>query len=308
MYNLKQRAIKIALDEKAAEVAAAKGAKQRLVERVLSFDDVKRARGEYVDAMFKSALSPKNSIPTDEAYKKYTLALSLHGLNEEDLEWKPSCPFCKDTGRVGTKLCACTRPKYLSALKSLCDIESRASFTFDDANFGAIKSDKQRESLKKLYEFGIAYANKVPLVKAKTLVFCGGVGTGKTCLASAIARETLERGKSVAYLSAYEFASKMLAAHTSPIQERNNRLADYLTADLLVIDDLGTEPMLKNVTIEYLLLVIEERTNHALPTLITTNLSPARILDRYGERIYSRLSSKNGSRIFAFDGKDLRIN
>ena len=75
-----------------------------------------------------------------------------------------------------------------------------------------------------------------------------------------------------------------------------------------MIDDLGTEPMLKNVTVEYLLLVIEERQTKGRATLVTTNLDTDGILLRYGERIYSRLSHKQRSKIIEMNGKDLRIN
>ena len=90
-------------------------------------------------------------------------------------------------------------------------------------------------------------------------------------------------------MSAYEFNALMLKIHTSPIAERNALIHDVITADLLLIDDLGTEPMLKNVTVEYLLLVIEERQTKGRATLVTTNLDTDGILLRYGERIYSRL-------------------
>ena len=117
----------------------------------------------------------------------------------------------------------------------------------------------QRTQLDKLYDWMKAYSQKIPAVKLKNIVLSGSVGTGKTCLASAIARAAVDRGKSCKFTSAFEFNNEMLAAHTSPIAERNAHLHDVLTADLLVIDDLGTEPKIRNVTVEYLLLVLEER-------------------------------------------------
>ena len=151
------------------------------------------------------------------------------------------------------------------------------------------------------------YVEKFPNVKSINLLFTGGVGTGKTCLASAIATGVVEKGYCAKIMSAYEFNSLMLTVHTSPIAERNALMDDVLTSDLLVIDDLGTEPMLKRVTIEYLLLVIEERQAKGLATIITTNLDVERLLARYGERIYSRLSHKQHSMIIQFVGKDLRL-
>lgn len=304
---MKKRAIDIALAKKRAQVEAKKDEARLNAALILSLPDVKSAHEKYVNATFKNALGGFDE-EEKVARDTYLSALAKHGRKESDMVFVPACPICGDTGNAGGKLCRCVWSEYISALKAICEIERRAPFTFAYANFYAVKDGAQRENLKKLYAYFKAYADKLPNVKAKSVVLFGGIGTGKTCLASAIAREAIERGKSAKVVSAYEFNSNMLEAHTSPICERNARLKDYLTADLLVIDDLGTEPMLKNVTVEYLLLVIEERQNKGLPTLITTNFSPARLLDRYGERIYSRLSNKHSSRIIEIGGKDLRLN
>ena len=80
-----------------------------------------------------------------------------------------------------------------------------------------------------------------------------------------------------------------------------------MVADLLVIDDLGSEPRYRNVTCEYLLLVLEERSSRKLSTVITTNLSPDDIMRQYNERIYSRMCDKRGSLFLPFTGDDLRL-
>ncbi len=304
---MKKRAIDIALAKKRAEIARQKDAIIEKTALILSIPDIKEAHGKYVDATFKNALGDFEK-QEKAAKDEYIKTLAKHGYKESDMEYAPSCPICDDTGNANGKLCACVRDEYISALKSICEIEKRAPFKFEDANFETIKDENQKANLKKLYEYFKAYALRIPKVNIKNILFTGNAGTGKTSLASAIARETIERGKSVKYVSAYEFNTAMLNTHTSPLSERGSRLHDYITADLLVIDDLGMEPVLKNVTEPYLLLVLEERINRGLCTIITTNLSTARILDRYGERIYSRLASKQYSRIFEIGGKDLRLN
>ena len=307
---MKKRALKIALSEQRAEVTARKDAHSRRVARILSTPKINDAYSKYVSALFKKAFNGEEVNEAEEAEAKmnYVKTLAEFGYSESDMNYRPFCPVCNDNGYVDGKLCRCVRARYIGILKEVCDIENRAPFTFADANFEVAKDDTQREALQKLFAFGKAWADRLPQVNTKSLVFFGSAGTGKTFLSSAIARETIERGNSVQYVSAYEFNSAMLSVHTSPLAEREYKLNDYLTSDLLVIDDLGTEPMLKNVTLEYLLLVLEERTNKGLCTLITTNLSPSRLLNRYGERIYSRLASKQTSRIFEFKGNDLRIN
>ena len=304
---MKQRAIDLAIAKRRAEIVAKKEEISKRASLVLAFSDVKKAHDNYVSWAFKNA---RGGFDDEEKLAKqgYIDALKKHGYSEDDLHYAPSCPICGDTLSVGGKVCACVRAAYVAALKNICEIEARAPFTFDDANFDAIKDDAQRENLKKFFDYFKLYASKLPAVKAKTTVLFGRAGAGKTCIASAVARAAIERGKSVKFVSAYEFDTAMLNYHTSSTEERTNKLDDYLAADLLVIDDLGTEPILKNVTEPYLLLVLEERQNRGLCTLVTCNLSPERILERYGERIYSRLANKQSSRIFELGGRDLRLN
>ena len=65
--------------------------------------------------------------------------------------------------------------------------------------------------------------------------------------------------------------------------------------------------MLKNVTLEYLQLVLDERTRDGRTTVITTNLSEKQLKDRYGERIFSRLSDTRHALLRRIPGKDLRL-
>ncbi len=80
-----------------------------------------------------------------------------------------------------------------------------------------------------------------------------------------------------------------------------------LDCDVLVIDDLGTESTLKNVTKEYLYTVINERWLHGKTTVITTNLTPAELMNRYGESIASRILDKNKAIALLLDTKNTRI-
>jgi len=75
-------------------------------------------------------------------------------------------------------------------------------------------------------------------------------------------------------------------------------------AKLLLIDDLGAEPITNNVSIEYFYDLIEKRLNKGLNTVFATNIDD--LQKRYDERISSRLESKNDSIQLFFDGKDLR--
>ena len=65
--------------------------------------------------------------------------------------------------------------------------------------------------------------------------------------------------------------------------------------------------ILKNVSANYLNLIIAERERLGRPIIITTNLMPDHILDKYNERVYSRLASKQYGQMFHLEGKDLRL-
>ena len=77
--------------------------------------------------------------------------------------------------------------------------------------------------------------------------------------------------------------------------------------ELLLIDDLGTEPMLENITVEYLFTLLNERRSGRLPTLIATNLTPRELQARYTERIFSRMVDRSDTELLHFIGQDVRL-
>lgn len=303
---MKQRAYEKALAARRAKIDDAKALSQAKLLSALSVDEIKCAYDDYVKATFTATDQEAESV--QNARSNYISALKKYGFCQNDFEYIPVCAKCGDSGEADGKPCSCIWDEYIKCLRAVCDIERRAPFTFEMCDLTLVKDASQRAALETLYARLSDYADRLPYgVNACNITLVGGVGTGKTCLASAVARRAVDGGKDCMFLTAYEFNARMLKTHLSPIDGRDAMLADVLEADLLVIDDLGTEPMLNNVTSEYLLLVLEERTAKRLCTLFTSNLDAERILHRYGERIYSRLSDKRRSRIMALEGKDLRL-
>lgn len=306
---MKERVIEKTLLQQQKDVSNAQLQMKSKLQSALKIDEISNAYNAYSKASFDDMLSGvENSNNTQKAYLSYQNALKNHGFCENDFVYIPHCPICGDSGNDNGKVCKCVWDKYISNLKDECEIDRRAKFSFDDCNFDVIRDTSQRQSLEKVYSLMHTYVKRYPDNKKNTIVLSGEVGTGKTCLASAMCRALVEKGYATKILSAYEFGALMLETHVSPIAERNSKLHDVLSADVLLIDDLGTEPMLKNVTIEYLLLVLEERQNSNKTTFVTTNLNADGIHDRYGERIYSRLSHKQISIIFDLQGQDLRTH
>jgi len=139
----------------------------------------------------------------------------------------------------------------------------------------------------------------------KNLVFIGGSGTGKTYASRVVGGKLLDRGFSVIYITAFgliqRFKDYVFNFETSALDH-------LLTCDLLIIDDLGTELKIKNISDEYLLNVINERMANEKPFIITTNLSQEDIMARYDQRLTSRILSKQTSVVLEMKIKDLRLN
>ena len=301
---MKKRVLEQVISSLNRRVQARKNALASLRAEAYSIPEISSAQSAYSKAKFEAL---RGGTTANECKKSYVDALKKHGFKEEDFEYHPTCSRCGDTGYVDGKLCSCMKKEYILALAKECHILSRAPFSFKDCNTSGM--DKaQGGALDKLYAFAEEYVSKYPAVSKSVLVFTGATGTGKSCLASAMARKAvLERGKSALVLSAYEFNSTCLNCHLAPVDEKTKVIYDLLHADFVVIDDLGTEPMLKNVTLEYLQLVLDERTRSNLSTIITTNLDASQLKDRYGERIFSRLTDAKHSVFRRIPGKDLRL-
>lgn len=135
------------------------------------------------------------------------------------------------------------------------------------------------------------------------LVLSGPVGVGKTHLAVAIAQHAIEQNSMAAYFAAVPDLMDHLRASFAPGSEEgyDQRFEEIRTAQLLVLDDLGTE----NATPwaqEKLYQIINHRYVDRLPTVITTNVDIRKIDDR----IASRMLDHRLSTLVEIDAPDFR--
>ena len=230
----------------------------------------------------------------DNLLKKKT---KIYNKYLSELKVKYNCELCKDTGVYKNKRCKCYYALLTKYLLESLNVKERVYPTF---------SNDIPNGLEKHYELLNKFVKKFPNTEIKNFVFLGKVGTGKTYLASSVVGELNKNKVLTVFLTSNELNSIFLKMHRQEIDRE--LIFDILTAcDLLVIDDLGTEPLYNNVTAEYLLAIISERLDKNKHFIITTNLTTGEILNRYNERFLSRISDKKHTAIIPFNGKDLRI-
>lgn len=148
-----------------------------------------------------------------------------------------------------------------------------------------------------------SFIAKFPNTKLKNVVLLGATGTGKTYCSKVIQAALREKGYSVYFTTTFNLVKRM---NDNFYGQDYQAPTDFLESDLLIIDDLGAEPTIKNSD-EFSYSVINERYANNRAFIITTNLSEEQILHRYDQRLYGRLFDKNRTAVITFNGKDLRI-
>lgn len=223
--------------------------------------------------------------------------LKDHNIDKSNLYPKYECPICNDTGVVGGRMCKCLKTA-LSTRKTQA-LTNNISFK----SFADLDKNIMSEEDKKVEEILSTWCKKFPNVTKLNINIMGKPGSGKTTFTDCIANEMIKKGYSVAYKTAFEFNELARMYHIGRAYDFSN----LLDADILIIDDLGSEIVLKNVTKEYLYNLINTRQINNKPTIISTNLNLDNILEKYDERIFSRLANKNLSLNIVLNSKDKRI-
>ena len=261
------------------------------------YTDYTKKQIEYTKAEYEQeSIALKNDIL--DLKTKIDKFLTAHNIDKSKLTPKYDCPICNDTGVVGGRICKCL----LNELNKKLSLLSSSQTEFK--NFESSDENLINDNDKKAYDVIKTWCEKYPLVTKLNINIIGGAGTGKTFLLECIANEMLNKNYVVMFKTAFELNELARLYHMG----KSFEFGDALTADILLIDDLGTEPILKNVTLEYLYNLINTRQIHNRPTFISTNLSLDNILTRYDERIFSRLGNKNLAININLTSKDKRLS
>ena len=112
-----------------------------------------------------------------------------------------------------------------------------------------------------------------------SLFILGNVGTGKTFLASCLARDMHRAEKPVLWSSVGSMLSDIKSAFGHRDISEREILAKYQNHPLLVLDDMGKEKATIWST-EQLFRVIDARYNAELPTIVTSNYGSRQLVER----------------------------
>ncbi len=238
------------------------------------------------------------------------------GLPEDALDDKPACPLCGDTGWQGARMCRCLKElcaqEQIRELSKLLDLGEQSFDTFHLEYYSQTpypgRGSSPRGNMELVYDVCLNYATKFGRFALKNLFLSGAPGLGKTFLSACIARTVSESGFSVVYDTAgnifAQFEARKFLRDSRDGLEARDETRRYLSCDLLILDDLGSE-LTTQFTQSALYELINTRLVADKHTVISSNLSMEEAAQRYAPQIVSRLDGEYHT--LHFFGDDIRL-
>lgn len=144
---------------------------------------------------------------------------------------------------------------------------------------------------KKMYNIGEKYVEKFPEIKKKSigLLMYGEPGNGKTFTTACIANALIRKMIPATCVSVNALLDRLKDTYNRFGNEGEDTIIRSLcNADLLIIDDLGTEQN-TDWSITRIYNILDNRYRNGLPLIITTNLPLRELENRYNKRTYDRI-------------------
>lgn len=229
-----------------------------------------------------------------------------NGYDKNYLDQIYTCTKCGDTGTLNGEWCECLKKR---ANKLAADELNKSSplepCTFESFDLSLYperskNGDNPREEMKNIFQICVDFADNFK-GNEKGLLMIGGTGLGKTHLSLAIAARVIEKGFCVVYNSVPELLRTIDNEQFG--RSTGDTLSVISTCDLLILDDLGAENTNER-TSSQLYEIINSRICRSLPLIVSTNLSPVELSNKYYDRILSRLFTMT---TLGFKGDDNRF-
>lgn len=261
----------------------------------------------YQDVITKA----KEIIEALKMEKAYLLTESNVPLDFMDLEF--DCKICEDTGYVDAKRCSCMKQEMVSRAYKMSNIEHvLEKENFKNFNINLFSNQPYegetmtpRENMLDILGISEGFVSNFDENYVENLLFYGTTGLGKTYLCNCIAKSLLDKNKIVVYQTAFTILDIL---ENRRFGKGDKELASFqydllFEADLLIIDDLGTE-VSNTFTNAEIFNIVNTRLLKGKKTIISTNLTPKEISDIYTDRVFSRIFDKFNP--LKFYGNDLR--
>ena len=246
------------------------------------------------------------------AQERQAALLAQLGFAPDHLLLRHRCERCADSGFAQGSLCDC----HIKLLRELSFAQLNALFPLDHSDFEhfsldfypdtphpALGGNSPRAHMKLVLDFCRDYAQGFS-TDAPSLFFHGETGLGKTHLSLAIAGQVLKGGYSVVYGSAQNLLSRLEKERFGNNRDSYGETEQsLLECELLILDDLGVE-FTTQFTVAAIYNIINTRLLKNLPVIISTNLTPEELEQKYSRRVTSRIISCYAS--FLFAGSDIR--
>ncbi|MBP7072656.1 MAG: ATP-binding protein [Clostridia bacterium] len=222
------------------------------------------------------------------------------------------CKLCKDTGFVNYQKCKCYKQKEIY----LNYEQYNLSFILEKENFEQFRwdyysDDPEENGISPLKNMREIYKKCIDFVEHfdehnKNLFFIGSPGLGKTFLCNSIAKDLLDKSKSVLYMTVPDLIDTMRKYKFDFDKEENyaHYLNEVYNCDLLIMDDLGTE-LSTQFSNQAIYNILNKRIVNMKKMIISTNLNGVDFQNTYSERIVSRIIGNFEA--CRFVGKDIRL-
>lgn len=242
--------------------------------------------------------------------------LEKNNINPSDFEVDYDCKNCNDTGYIIKNKkrirCKCFTQKLIEKSYEDSNLKRVVKNTFDNFSLDYYSDVVEnglspKKKVENLYNELVNYCKNFEEIKNmshNSIFITGKTGVGKTHLSEAVGNELIKNGYTVLYQTSNNLFNKLVEYKFSEVKKYNDYIENVINVDMLIIDDLGTESV-NGPKVEEIFTIINERMIRNNPIIISTNLSIQDVINRYGDRVLSRIAGN--SKMYKIEGEDIRV-